>query len=84
MSTNIVKIRYREISNGTSSIRLNYFGGFDIVDGKRKAIRLIRTLPFHLVTKRKEGRSLPASLQRREGVRLPGGKRRQTSRKRLL
>ncbi len=53
MSTKKVKIRYRENSNGTSSIRLNYFGGYDIVDGKRKAIRLIRTLPFHLVTKPK-------------------------------
>ena len=53
MSTKKVKIRYRENSNGTSSIRLNYFGGYDIVDGKRKAIRLIKTLPFHLVTKPK-------------------------------
>ena len=53
MSTKKVKIRYRENSNGTSSIRLNYFGGYDIVDGKRKAIRLIRTLPFYLVTKPK-------------------------------
>ena len=53
MNTKKVKIRYRENSNGTSSIRLNYFGGYDIVDGKRKAIRLIKTLPFHLVTKPK-------------------------------
>jgi len=48
-----VKIRFRENSNGTSSIRLNYFHGYEIVNGKKKAIRKIKTLPFHLVTKPK-------------------------------
>ncbi len=45
-----VKIRYRPNSNGTSSIRLNFFSGYEIVNGKRKAKRLIKTLPFHLIT----------------------------------
>ena len=45
-----VKIRYRENSNGTSSIRLNYFHGYEIVKGRKKAKRSIKTLPFHLVT----------------------------------
>ena len=45
-----VKIRYRENSNGTSSIRLNYFHGYEIVKGKKKAKRSIKTLSFHLVT----------------------------------
>ena len=45
-----VKIRYRPNSNGTSSIRLNFFSGYEIANGKRKAKRLIKTLPFHLVT----------------------------------
>ena len=45
-----VKIRYRQNSNGTSSIRLNFFSGYEIVNGKRKAKRLIKTLPFHLIT----------------------------------
>ena len=45
-----VKIRYRPNSNGTSSIRLNFFSGYEIVDGKRKPKRLIKTLPFHLIT----------------------------------
>ena len=45
-----VKIRYRENSNGTSSIRLNYFHGYEIVKGIKKAKRSIKTLPFHLVT----------------------------------
>ena len=45
-----VKIRYRTNSNGTSSIRLNFFSGYEIVNGKRKAKRLIKTLPFHLIT----------------------------------
>jgi len=58
MSTKKVKIRFRENSNGTSSIRLNYFGGYDIIDGKRKAIRLIKTLPFHLVTDPKDDNQL--------------------------
>ena len=58
MSTKKVKIRFRENSNGTSSIRLNYFGGYDIIDGKRKAIRLIKTLPFHLVTDPKDENQL--------------------------
>ena len=48
-----VKIRFRENSNGTSSIRLNYFHGYEIVSGKKKAIRKIKTLPFHLITKPK-------------------------------
>ena len=48
-----VKIRYRVNSNGTSSIRLNYFHGYEMVDGKRKAKRTIKTLPFHLITKPK-------------------------------
>ena len=50
MSVKKVKIRFRENSNGTSSIRLNYFGGYETVNGKRKAKRLIKTLPFHLIT----------------------------------
>ena len=45
-----VKIRYRPNTNGTSSIRLNFFSGYEIVNGKRKAKRLIKTLPFHLIT----------------------------------
>ena len=45
-----VKIRYRPNSNGTSSIRLNFFSGYEIANGKRKAKRLIKTLPFHLIT----------------------------------
>ena len=45
-----VKIRYRPNSNGTSSIRLNFFSGYEIVNGKRKPKRLIKTLPFHLIT----------------------------------
>jgi len=45
-----VKIRYRANSNGTSSIRLNFFHGYKIIDNKRKAVRSIRTLPFHLFT----------------------------------
>jgi succinate dehydrogenase / fumarate reductase flavoprotein subunit len=45
-----VKIRYRENSNGTSSIRLNYFHGYENVKDKKKAKRSIKTLPFHLVT----------------------------------
>ena len=45
-----VKIRYRPNTNGTSSIRLNFFSGYSIVNGKRKAKRLIKTLPFHLIT----------------------------------
>ena len=45
-----VKIRYRPNSNGTSSIRLNFFSGYKLVSGKRKPKRLIRTLPFHLIT----------------------------------
>ena len=45
-----VKIRYRANSNGTSSIRLNFFHGYKIIDNKRKAIRSIKTLPFHLFT----------------------------------
>tara|TARA_A200000113_G_scaffold186783_1_gene174012 strand:+ start:72 stop:2330 length:2259 start_codon:yes stop_codon:yes gene_type:complete len=45
-----VKIRFRPNSNGTSSIRLNFFSGYEIVNGKRKAKRLIKTLPFHLIT----------------------------------
>lgn len=45
-----VKIRYRPNSNGTSSIRLNFFSGYEIVNGKRKAKRLIKTLPFYLIT----------------------------------
>ena len=50
MSVKKVKIRFRENSNGTSSIRLNYFRGYETVNGKRKAKRLIKTLPFHLIT----------------------------------
>tara|TARA_X000000950_G_scaffold184312_1_gene223171 strand:- start:4525 stop:6783 length:2259 start_codon:yes stop_codon:yes gene_type:complete len=45
-----VKIRYRPNSNGTSSIRLNFFSGYEFVNGKRKPKRLIKTLPFHLFT----------------------------------
>ena len=45
-----VKIRYRENSNGTSSIRLNYFHGYENVKDKKKAKRSIKTLPFHLFT----------------------------------
>ena len=45
-----VKIRYRKNANGTSSIRLNFFDGYETIDGKRKAKRLIKTLPFHLFT----------------------------------
>ena len=45
-----MKIRFRQNSNGTSSIRLNFFSGYEIVNGKRKAKRLIKTLPFHLIT----------------------------------
>ena len=45
-----VKIRYRPNSNGTSSIRLNFFSGYEIANGKRKAKRLIKTLPFYLIT----------------------------------
>ena len=45
-----VKIRYRKNANGTSSIRLNCFCGYEKVNGKKKAKRLIKTLPFHLVT----------------------------------
>ena len=45
-----VKIRFRKNSNGTSSIRLNFFSGYEIANGKRKAKRLIKTLPFHLIT----------------------------------
>ena len=48
-----VKIRYRPNSNGTSSIRLNFFSGYEIVNGKRKPKRLIKTLPFHLITEPK-------------------------------
>ena len=51
-----VKIRYRVNSNGTSSIRLNYFHGYEIIDGKRKAKRTIKTLPFYLITKPKNSK----------------------------
>ena len=34
-----VKIRYRKNSNGTSSIRLNFFNGYEKVNGKKKAKR---------------------------------------------
>jgi len=50
MKNNKVKVRFRENSNGTTSIRLNYFGGYSYSNGKRKAIRLIKTLPNHLIT----------------------------------
>ena len=45
-----VKIRYRKNTNGTSSIRLNFFDGYENKNGIRKAKRLIKTLPFHLIT----------------------------------
>ena len=62
-----VKIRYRKNSNGTSSIRLNFFDGYENKNGIRKAKRLIKTLPFHLITnpKSKEEEDLNKNVSER-------------------
>lgn len=45
-----VKVRERENSDGTNTIRLDYFGGYFNVDGKRVPKRYRRKLDFKLIT----------------------------------
>jgi integrase len=51
MSKKRVKIRQRLNANGTTTLVLDYFKNYDVINGKRVQNRIRKKLPFKLVTK---------------------------------